>query len=76
MKKIRLDPDTLRVETFAAVAAAERGAGTVHAHGPSLNTGCQTCDPLCEMTSVESCPDTYCCPSGLMTCEAPETSLC
>ncbi|HET7229827.1 MAG TPA: hypothetical protein VFJ16_07490 [Longimicrobium sp.] len=71
MKKIRLNPESLRVESFA-IRRENAHAGTVHAHGTALSacpaSGCQTCDPLCEMTSVESCPDSNCCPSFFTDC--------
>jgi hypothetical protein len=46
MKKLRLDADALRVETFAATEGEGRDGGTVHGHvsGWTVN-GKDTCWP-------------------------------
>lgn len=36
MRKLRLDCDALRVETFAAAPAEDAGAGTVRSHAATL----------------------------------------
>ena len=38
MRKIRLDPDALRVDTFATRTDAARGGGTVRAHDSTQPT--------------------------------------
>lgn len=62
-KKIRLNPDALRVESFAADAAA-REAGTVHAHDAASGVSCTynctldelTCNgPACRTVPVLTC---------------------
>lgn len=56
MKKLRLNADSLRVESFPTAAAAVE-TGTVHAHAPTLELRtcpaalCQTYDDtLCGLT--------------------------
>ena len=56
MKKLRLHPESLRVESFTTAPPAE-AAGTVHAHAPTLQLRtcpaavCQTYDDtLCGLT--------------------------
>jgi len=46
MKKLRLDWEELRVESFATVRA-EDGAGTVHAHGGTV-VGVSCPAPVCQ----------------------------
>lgn len=64
MKKIRLDPEALSVDTFAT-ERVNQAVGTVHAHATPVTacpvSQCYSCDPLCEMTSFGSCPETNCC---------------
>lgn len=64
MRKLCLDPEALCVETFAT-ERVDAAAGTVHAHATAATkcpaSQCYSCDPLCEMTSFQSCPDTNCC---------------
>jgi hypothetical protein len=76
MSKLKLELDTLHVETFeVAIDGDERG--TVHARATPVTacpvSQCYSCDPLCEMTSFPSCPDTNCCEFGSELCE-PLTS--
>lgn len=53
MRKVALDPDTLRVDSFATDGGREV-AGTVHAHAtpPSMcgNTCAATCQTNCDCT--------------------------
>ena len=65
MKKIRLELDHLRVDSFAT-AEADEGRGTVHGHWSQPGTcdgrvaTCQyggTCGPGCE---TRKCTGTYC----------------
>jgi len=62
-RKIRLDPDALRVESFDADAAA-RERGTVHARDAASGASCTyactvgefTCNgPLCDTVPVLTC---------------------
>lgn len=71
MRKIRLELETLEVESFTASSETEKG-GTVHAHSewdtcvapcPSYDGPGWSCDPTCERTcdAPGSCgPDTWC----------------
>lgn len=64
MKKIRLDPETLNVQSFAT-GHDDAGAGTVLAHG----TPPTACNPAtCEVTSLQSCPRPICIPGGTSLC--------
>jgi len=64
MKKIRLDPETLSVQSFAT-GQHDAGAGTVLAHA----TPPTACDPAaCEVTSLQSCPQPVCIPNGTRYC--------
>lgn len=56
MKKLKLDADALKVDSFPAVAADE-GIGAVHGHLVPTN-------PWCAANSYKSyCPDSLCtCP--------------
>lgn len=80
MKKLTLDVDALRVESFATEAAARGRGGTVHAHnhtrGNHFTCGgtcdaADTCD--CQVTDPVSCletqcADTFCGPALTETC--------
>lgn len=61
MKKMKLDVETLRVESMEAAPAAA-GAGTVRAHAPTDPTYEMTCTGDCNTLQygVESC--WYVCP--------------
>lgn len=60
MQKIRLDAETLNVESFAANDAAPAPLGTVHAHA----VGTHNCPPATAMTFCETnCDCTLGCPS-------------
>ena len=67
MKKLRLDPDTLRIETFAP-AAPEAGGGTVVAGSLGATAmscvSCISCYVTCGATCYQTC--NYTCP---YTCE-------
>ncbi|HEU4455322.1 MAG TPA: hypothetical protein VFR81_19815 [Longimicrobium sp.] len=45
MRKLRLDPETLDVQSFDTAPDEARGRGTVEAHQPT-NPNANTCDPL------------------------------
>lgn len=45
MRKIALDVDSLRVESFGT-QAAPAGRGTVHGHGALLGTSLDTCGDI------------------------------
>jgi len=72
MRKLHLDPDALCVDTFAT-ERADAPAGTVHAHATPVTacpvSQCYSCDPLCEMTSFGSCPETNCCEHVTDVCQ-------
>ncbi len=66
MKKLRLEMDAIRVETFE-VAAAEKARGTVHGHHPTAWETCTcecsddgTCDPDWGSGHPLSCGPTNC----------------
>ncbi|HET7461029.1 MAG TPA: hypothetical protein VFJ82_07265 [Longimicrobium sp.] len=65
MSKLRLDPEGLRVDTFATVATAAR-AGTVRAHDKTYDY--DTC--LCSAAY-----DTPCCTVDVPTCNGQATCL-
>jgi hypothetical protein len=86
MKKLRLQVDELRVDSFTT-AGTDADQGTVHAHiscrctnaqggtcggGASCNWG-PTCDADCSgITYVDSCPcDTYNCNTPHLSCTDP-----
>lgn len=55
MKKLILDVDTLRIESFAAEEAPREEAGTVHGHQATRRP---TCGSLCTNTQpIVSCYD-------------------
>ncbi|HYH83007.1 MAG TPA: hypothetical protein VEX86_24645 [Longimicrobium sp.] len=59
MRKIRLELDTLRVESFTASDEASAVRGTVDAHAPTRN-----CPPATGMTFCETnCECTFGCPT-------------
>ena len=67
MKKLRLDPDLLRVESFPT-AAPDGIAGTVHAHATPVTMCGATCSPTCNT----NCDCTYIiCTRGLTYCTIP-----
>jgi hypothetical protein len=58
MKKLKLNVDTLVVESFRSTDAPEASRGTVQAHEPTFQLGCQnTAELTCAFTCgrVESC---------------------
>jgi hypothetical protein len=63
MRKLKLDVQNLRVESFAAVAAPEARGGTVHAHNhtrgghPSCYFSCQL-DCTLDMSCNDPCATT------------------
>jgi len=59
VKKLHLDPDQLRVESFPTVAQDE-SPGTVHAHA----TPPSYCGPSCAPTCQTNCDCTYTCTNG------------
>lgn len=48
--KIKLNPDTLSVDSFEAGDVAEPGRGTVQAH--QMTRACNTRSPFCQLPSV------------------------
>lgn len=68
IKKTRLDPDRLRVESFVAGNAAADGGGTVRAHGGCTYFG--TC--LCQ-TAYYYCGDGY---QTLYSCDYSRMEPC
>ncbi|HSU17197.1 hypothetical protein [Longimicrobium sp.] len=63
MRKIRLNPDQLRVESFATRAAAHE-RGTVRAHddasGPSCPYACTLDEPTCKGPLCNTIPALTC----------------
>lgn len=57
MRKLKLDLDTIAVESFATVRSAEAGAGTVHARGVARTFACEQTTPYCK-TQLTYCPCT------------------
>jgi hypothetical protein len=49
MQKLKLNPDVLRVESFAAVRHASDGRGTVNAHEP-VSRNCPQTGNTCDCT--------------------------
>ncbi len=71
MKKISLDLDALRVDSFAT-GAAEAGGGTVHARQLTTRTTFQTQQLSCDWTAVyETCYVACACTNGQMRCKNP-----
>lgn len=62
MKKLKLEIETLSVQSFAT-GAASVDAGTVHAHAATRNQAtCQSCQNSCELFTCDaSCQFTACC---------------
>ncbi|HEU4560450.1 MAG TPA: hypothetical protein VFS20_21550 [Longimicrobium sp.] len=61
MRKIRLELDTLSVESFIPSNESPDTRGTVNAHGPTNNRTC----PATGMTFCETnCECTFSCPTG------------
>jgi len=73
MRKTRLSPDTLQVETFETEAAASAIRGTVHAHATDFTSYCQCINPTWYGTCQESCVDTCGGPTCELPCEYPDT---
>ncbi|HEX8690810.1 MAG TPA: hypothetical protein VF746_00065 [Longimicrobium sp.] len=62
MKKLKLEAEDLRVESFPT-AEGEAEEGTVHAHATRFQTGgCWSCDARCIETAPETCDNSldYC----------------
>ena len=55
--KLRLHPDALRVESFAATTPAPAERGTVQAHEPFTRYGNETCRPF--FTCPECAPPAF-----------------
>lgn len=70
MRKLKLDPEALRVESFAAAVEPDAAAGTVHANsfvtdnpyvGPCSGEATQNCQPTdhhlysCGVSCVDMC---------------------
>lgn len=52
MEKLKLDVETLAVDSFAA-GAAEAGSGTVHGHATRVTGPCKPTQPY--VTCIEPC---------------------
>lgn len=65
MKKLKLDPDALRVDTFQATGGDDEKQGTVHGHATLLCTryaSCYgSCPGTCNLDSCDSCTQGYSC---------------
>jgi hypothetical protein len=71
MKKISLNLDSLRVDSFST-GAAEAGGGTVHARQLTTRTTLQTQQLSCDWTAVyETCHVPCECTNGQMRCKNP-----
>lgn len=80
MRKTRLSPDTLRVETFDVDPRARAPQGTVHAHAITQLTSFCQCDAThygtCQGTCVNTCGGPTCSPpcrstmTFYVTCQA------
>lgn len=66
MRKLKLQPDALHVESFAPGDAASAMRGTVNAHGPLT----RTCPPTGFTFCVTNCDCTLGCPS-IAPCTEP-----
>jgi hypothetical protein len=72
MKKLRLDLDTLRIDSFDA-GSAEGGGGTVHARQLTTRTTFQTIQLSCDYTArYESCYAACECTNGDIRCKDPD----
>ncbi|HEU0012935.1 MAG TPA: hypothetical protein VFQ45_04590 [Longimicrobium sp.] len=71
MKKIRLDLETLAVESFSVVEEPVSMAGTVAAHADT-EAGVESCDHTCPYTCPFSCPDI----NSRCVCYPVETHTC
>ena len=67
MKKLMLDPDALRVETFATDELTA-GRGTVAGAAAWRATG--TAKPDCDDSGIESCDYSWCGDNTCNTCDA------
>lgn len=66
MKKLRLDPDQLFVDSFPT-ASVEKAGGTVHAHA----TPPSYCGNTCAATCQTNCDCTYTCTRGFPATQCP-----
>lgn len=62
MKKIVLNPDALRVESFETTDRAVERRGTVHAAGASEDTACESGELTCGTCGFTYCLDPSCGP--------------
>jgi hypothetical protein len=71
MRKLKLDLDTLRIDSFDA-GSAEGGAGTVDARQLTTRTTLQTQQLSCDWTAFyETCQVPCACTNGYMRCKNP-----
>jgi hypothetical protein len=81
MKKLRLELDSLAVESFDT-AAAQKPKGTVFGEQCTCNTMCaqQTCPgcPTCDNTCAYTCDDATCpaCPTCAASCNGSCEATC
>lgn len=75
MKKLKLSPETLRVESFSTAVLGAR-AGTVRGHDDSIGAGCTT-GTSCFVTGCDTCDNSldYCTCACTADCPAP-SSVC
>lgn len=77
MRKLTLNPDELRVESFEPVATPEDARGTVRALGNSAGTGCDVTECVgdtcaCETAGTSAC-EILSCGGPYVTCRVPCT---
>lgn len=56
MRKLRLDPEALKVDSFDTAMDAASRRGTLHAHAAGVQASVDTCDISCiAFNHVETC---------------------
>lgn len=70
MKKIRLEIERLRVESFEAAPEKDGGRGTVRAREVTMRDE-QTCDRTCGDSGIVMCDATFCDPSCVYHATCP-----
>ena len=69
MRKVRLFPEDLRVETFSTIPEVASLRGTVHARTGAVT--CESCRPECPYTYDFTCTCVANCEGTYQTCPAP-----
>lgn len=80
MRKLKLEVDSLRVESFASVTKDAEEQGTVHAHASAPNACLPPTDSVLEQTCAYTCAGLsciytcaiYCAPYTDFSCYRPE----